>query len=62
MDDLRNIVEVKELRDATEVNKLISDDWDLLTVSSGVDKEGEPCSLYILGRPYKEPELPGEWL
>lgn len=62
MQELRDIVEVKELRDANEVNVLCkSGDWDLLSAGVGPNDEGVLGSLYILGRPYKNEE-PVEWM
>lgn len=63
MDNLRDIAEVKELRDARDVNALLSSgEWELLSVKAGLGEEGLPHALYVLGRPYREPEAPVTWL
>lgn len=62
MADLQDILEVKELRDVDEVNKLLeSGDWELLTTAPGQRDDYRAYILYCLGRPYKE-KVPETWL
>lgn len=62
MQELRDIAEVQELRDADKVNELCkSGDWVLLSVGVGLNNESVLGSLYVLGRPYKNEE-PVEWM
>lgn len=57
MDTLRDIVEVKELTDAEQVNSLLNrhGEWQLIAAGVGQNADNVVSSLYILGRPYREP-------
>lgn len=50
MCDLRDIVEVKELTDAGQVNDLLGNDWELIAAAPGQTAEKRPVVLYSLGR------------
>ena len=61
MADLQDILEVRELRDADEVNKLRSSGlWVLLDAGAGTNADGVLDRLYILGR-VREEQKPGLW-
>lgn len=57
------IVEVRELGGTEELNALLaSGDWVLLSVTPGKGDGTGPAFLYSVGRPYKRPEEPIEWI
>ena len=63
MADLQDILEVKELRDADEVNKLRSSGlWKVLSAGVGTNADGVLDRLYILGRVREEPEASEVWI
>lgn len=63
MRDMRDIVEVAEVSSFERANELLaSDDWFLLDTAPGQDAERRPVFLYCLGRKYREPGLPEEYI
>ena len=63
MRDMRDIVEVVEVNSREKANELLADsDWVLLDTAPGQDADRRPFFLYSLGKKYREPEPPIEWL